>query len=141
MTAKEFYENGGYEHTLAEYDEGGYLGIDNSVAIKMLEEYAKELFKYNVMTQKIIEDHKITGGYSNWVSEDDDINEYVDNCVDHLMEFKKTIPKFKDWLQKNFTKVTKFYYDRKEDDQTFSIKEIEWQYIMKFKTNIQNDRK
>ena len=39
MTAEEFYENGGYEYKLAEYDEGGYLGTNDKVAIEMLESY------------------------------------------------------------------------------------------------------
>ncbi len=45
------------------------------------------------------------------------------------------VKSFKDWLLENFTQKTEFYYDRNKDNQTFSIKEIEWQYIMIFKTN------
>lgn len=44
-------------------------------------------------------------------------------------------PKFSDWLSNNFIRRTKYYYDKKANNETYSIKEIEWQYIMKFKTN------
>lgn len=37
---EKFYRNGGFEHKLAEYDEGGYLGTDDAVAIGMLRSYA-----------------------------------------------------------------------------------------------------
>lgn len=43
--AKEFYESGGYEHKLAEYDEGGYLGINQSIAVDMLEVYTQHIIK------------------------------------------------------------------------------------------------
>jgi hypothetical protein len=45
-------------------------------------------------------------------------------------------PKFQDWLSENFKQRTKFYYDETSTDETYSIKEIEGQYVMKFRTNI-----
>lgn len=44
-------------------------------------------------------------------------------------------PKFNDWLSENFTKVTKHYYNENTNNETYSIKEIESKYIMKFRTN------
>lgn len=45
-------------------------------------------------------------------------------------------PKFNDWLSDNFTRRTEYYYDKNSNNETYSIKEIESQYVMKFKTNI-----
>jgi hypothetical protein len=45
-------------------------------------------------------------------------------------------PKFQDWLSENFKQRTEFYYDKISNNETYSIKEIESQYVMKFRTNI-----
>lgn len=45
-------------------------------------------------------------------------------------------PKFQDWLSENFKQRTEFYYDKNSNNETYSIKEIESQYVMKFRTNI-----
>lgn len=45
-------------------------------------------------------------------------------------------PKFQDWLSENFKQRTEFYYDKISNNETYSIKEIESQYLMKFRTNI-----
>lgn len=47
-------------------------------------------------------------------------------------------PTFKDWLKENFIKVDDVYtyYIKNDNDETYSLYEIEWQYIMKFRTNV-----
>jgi len=45
-------------------------------------------------------------------------------------------PKFQDWLSENFKQRTEYYYDKISNNETYSIKEIESQYLMKFRTNI-----
>jgi len=39
MTAKEFIEKEALEYKLAEYDEGGFVGIDERILEQKLEEY------------------------------------------------------------------------------------------------------
>ena len=45
MTAKEFIEKEGLEYSLAEYDEGGFLGIDERLLEQKLEEYHQAKLK------------------------------------------------------------------------------------------------
>lgn len=45
MTAKEFIEKEGLEYSLAEYDEGGFLGIDEHLLEQKLEEYHQAKLK------------------------------------------------------------------------------------------------
>lgn len=45
MTAKEFIEKEGLEYSLAEYDEGGFLGIDEHLLEQKLEEYYQAKLK------------------------------------------------------------------------------------------------
>lgn len=42
QSAWDFYNNGGYEYDLAEHDEGGYLGTNDSVAVDMLVKFANQ---------------------------------------------------------------------------------------------------
>jgi len=45
MTAKEFIEKEALEYKLAEYDEGGFLGIDDRLLEQKLEEYHQAKLK------------------------------------------------------------------------------------------------
>ena len=45
MTAKEFIEKEGLEYSLAEYDEGGFCGIDERLLEQKLEEYHQSKLK------------------------------------------------------------------------------------------------
>ena len=48
----------------------------------------------------------------------------------------RTAPKFNDWLLDNFKKITEVYYEDIHNNETYSMPEIEWQYVMEFRTNI-----
>jgi hypothetical protein len=45
MEAKEWFEKSEYQYALDEYDEGGYLGIDENKVAQMLEEYHQDKLK------------------------------------------------------------------------------------------------
>jgi hypothetical protein len=45
MEAKEWFEKSEYQYALDEYDEGGYLGIDENKVCQMLEEYHQTKLK------------------------------------------------------------------------------------------------
>ena len=45
MEAKEWFEKSEYQYALDEYDEGGYLGIDENKVCQMLEEYHQSKLK------------------------------------------------------------------------------------------------
>jgi hypothetical protein len=45
MTAKEWFEQSGYEYQLDEHDEGGYLGIDENKVAEMLDAYHQDQMK------------------------------------------------------------------------------------------------
>jgi hypothetical protein len=70
-------------------------------------------------------------------------NRYAEKVLSETTEYMKLVrelknpsPKFIDWLADNFTRRTEYYYDKNSNNETYSIKEIESQYVMKFRTNI-----
>lgn len=56
MSTKEWFEQSGYEYKIQEYDEGGYLGIDENKVAEMLDEHFNFRLKSLIKnTEKIIE--------------------------------------------------------------------------------------
>ena len=66
MTAKEFIEKEGLEYSLAEYDEGGFLGIDERLLEQKLEEYHQSKLKLLGMANVMVSLPKIRQAFAEY---------------------------------------------------------------------------
>jgi hypothetical protein len=72
MEAKEWFEKSEYQYALDEYDEGGYLGIDENKVCQMLEEYHQDKLK-------LLGIGDVVGSLRTWAS----------NCLDNTTKLRQ----------------------------------------------------